>query len=203
MAQPQRKLISNYTHFHTSRIYGVGGKHLPTVLPHILELRPESIVDYGAGQSLIAEAIARKAGIARVARFEPSLPGLDVKPEGVFDLLVSFDVLEHVPEEEMDSVLEEMSSMARHALLIIDTRPAKAILSDGRNAHVSQHDEAWWHKRLTPYFPGCAPIPARNGRVGFKTWPTRSSGAWRRTIEIRERILQKLEKRFRRLTASR
>lgn len=194
MNQPQRSLISNYTHFHTSGAYGVGGKHLPTVLPHILELSPDSIVDYGAGRSLIAEAIARKAGIGRVARFEPSLPGLDRKPDGVFALLVSFDVLEHVPEEEMDSVLHEMSTMCKNALLIIDTRPAKALLADGRNAHVSLHDEAWWLKRLQQHFPSIQPIAARNGRVGFKTWPSRSTAMWRTYIEQRERALQKLGK---------
>jgi hypothetical protein len=195
----ERRLIADYEYFHAAEIYGTGGRHYPYVLAHVLALSPDSLVDYGAGRSDIALRLARKAKSKRVARFDPAVPEFAQKPAGVFDLLVSFDVLEHVPREEMDSVLAEMARMASHALHVIDIKPAKAVLSDGRNAHVSLHTEAEWQALLARYWPSIRPIPHRSpSRVAFKTWDA-ALPTWRhRLIEGRELLFAKLRKALRR-----
>ncbi len=166
----KRKHINDYHAFHADKIYGTGGKDFPSVLPHILALSPSSIIDYGAGRSEIAIRLGKKAGATRAERFDPAVPGIDKIPEGRFDVVTSFDVLEHIPEDELDSVLSEMAAVARDALLIIDIAPAKAILSDGRNAHVTLHEESWWLERLSAYFPTIRPFKVkRPHRVAFKT----------------------------------
>lgn len=171
MSDINRQHLSDYEEFHSKEIYGTGGKCFPSVLPHIRALSPDSIIDYGAGRSKIAYWIAKKTGMNRVACFDPAVPEISEIPSETFGVVVSFDVLEHIPEEEMDAVLSEMATVGKHALLVIDIAPAKAILSDGRNAHVSLHDEDWWQKRLAQYFPTIRPITIdRPHRVAFKTW---------------------------------
>ena len=195
----ERRLIAEYERFHSAEIYGTGGRHYPYILPHILALRPDSLVDYGAGRSDIALRLARKAKIRRAARFDPAVPAVAQKPEDDFDLLISLDVLEHIPREEMDAVLAEMASMARHVLHVIDTKPAKAILSDGRNAHVSIHTEAEWHALLARHWPDIRAIPhGARSRVAFKTWNEALPGWRHRLIEYRERLFAWTGKKLRR-----
>jgi hypothetical protein len=190
----ERSLIADYEYFHSAEIYGTGGRHFAFILPHILALKPGSLIDYGAGRSDIALRVGRKAGIKdKVARFDPAVPAVAQKPEGRFDLLISLDVLEHIPEKELDTVLDEMASMANHALHVIDIRPAKTILSDGRNAHVSLHDVAWWQARLAQHLPNVRHIPHHN-RAVFKTWDA-ALPAWRHSlIEQRERLFRLIDK---------
>jgi hypothetical protein len=186
----ERSLIRDYEYFHSSNIYGFGGRHLPFLLPHILALRPHSLIDYGAGRSDIAYRLGAKAQIERIACFDPAVPARAALPARTFDLLISLDVLEHIPEEEMDTVLAEMAGLARHMLLVIDIAPATAVLSDGRNAHVSLHDEAWWQARLARFVPAIRPVPIRRrNRVAFKSWDA-ALPPWRHAwIERREAFL--------------
>jgi hypothetical protein len=193
----RRKHISDDNQFHAKKVYGTGGKDYPSVLPHILALAPSSIIDYGAGRSEIALWLGKKAGASRAARFDPAVPGIDKIPEERFDVVTSFDVLEHIPEDELDAVLSEMATIGRDALLIIDIAPAKAILSDGRNAHVTLHDEEWWHERLAAYFPTIQPFKIRRPhRVAFKTWENELPGWQNRLIELKARMERKLRRRF-------
>lgn len=167
----KRKDIEDYQKFHSSKVYGTGGKNFPYALPHVIIRSPGSIVDYGAGRSQIVHWLGAAVNATRTACFDPAVPGIDKLPDESFDLVVSFDVLEHIPEEELDAVLSEMKGLADDALLVIDTAPAKAVLSDGRNAHVCLHDEAWWHDRLKTYFPSIKPFPiGRPHRAAFRTW---------------------------------
>lgn len=176
----KRKDIEDYQVFHSSRMYGTGGKNYPYVLPHVMVRSPKSLIDYGAGRSRIVEWLGAAAGAERTVCFDPAVPGIDTLPEEEFDLVVSFDVLEHIPEEELDAVLLEMAKLGKDALLVIDTAPAKAVLSDGRNAHVCLHDEAWWHDRLKAYYPNIRPFPiGRPHRAAFRTWD-QELPAWKR-----------------------
>ncbi len=190
----ERRLIGEYAAIHSRTRYGAtGDKVLPYLLPHALALRPASLVDYGCGQSRLADILAAKAGIATVRRYDPAIPDLAEPPAEPFDLLINVDVLEHVPDDELDAVMAEMAAMARHALIVIDTRPAKLILSDGRNAHVSLHDGPTWAKRLARHWPAVKPIPIlRKGRVAFKTFDAGLPAVVGAAITTREVLARKL-----------
>ena len=199
----QGALIEEYERIHarTGKAYGTTGRNsLPCILPHILALRPDSLVDYGCGRSDLAALLARKAGIREIACYEPAIPELADRPGRTFDVLVNVDVFEHIPDEEIDAAAKDMQSMARHAILVIDMATTGKRLADGRSAHVSVHDQNWWLKRLSPVWPSLRPIePLRPHRAAFKTWdeelpPFRHWAIARRELWAR---------RFRRLTRSR
>lgn len=193
-----RKLIAEYEREHRATRYGATAhKSLPDILPHILAVSPKSIIDYGCGQSDLIFVLKRRMNLERIWRFDPAIPSLLEKPAGRFDLLVSIDVLEHVPDAEIDAVAAEMASLAKDVVLVIDTGPATLLLSDGTNAHVSQHDGAWWLKRLRPHFPKLRPIPGRRKRrVAFKTFDDELPLMVQHYVVSRE-ILLKLARRFR------
>ena len=59
------------------------------------------------------------------------------------------DVLEHIEPELLENVLDDLCGLSQKAVyLCVATRPAKKILSDGRNAHLIVEDESWWLPKL-------------------------------------------------------
>ncbi|MEJ1159384.1 class I SAM-dependent methyltransferase [Prosthecomicrobium sp. N25] len=182
----ERKYVEDYRHLHATQ-YGFGGRHMATILPHIMALRPASLIDYGAGRSEISSRVAAKVGCPEVARFDPAVAGIDKVPEKTFELAMSCDVLEHIPDDELDAVLAELARLGRHQIHVIDMKPARATLLDGRNAHLSLHDAPWWQNRLSRFFPGLRPVKAQfPGWCAFKTWPAEVSAPRRWWIEWTE-----------------
>jgi hypothetical protein len=165
------ELIEQYRQMHASRVYGdTSVKNLRFLRAHIKLLAPRSILDYGCGQSRLLDALHLGYPVELI-RYDPAIPAWAKKPDKVVDLLISVDVLEHVEERDLDTVLAEMAALCRNAIIIIDTKPASAVLPDGRNAHVTVRPHAWWRARLSKHFPTLHPIAtARSSRAGLKTW---------------------------------
>lgn len=170
-------LIEQYEELHRTRSYGIssiGNYHY--FLPLIREIAPKTIIDFGCGQSRLPDAIAETLGIP-VTRFDPAIPAYASRPNRLFDLLINVDVLEHIPEQELDAVIADIAALGRNALIVIDTVPAETILPNGQNAHVTVHPSEWWQTKLTKAFPFIEPIRVRSRRrAAFKTWQT---PAWR------------------------
>jgi hypothetical protein len=191
-------LIQQYRLIHSREAYGnTSVKNLPYILPLIDELKPSSIIDFGCGQSSLADELAKATG-ARTARYDPAIPEHSTKPEGKFDLLVNVDVLEHVPEEELEPIIAEMASFAKNAIIVIDTGPAVLVLPDGRNAHVTQQDQDWWAMKLGAHFPYLEPIRVRSKRrAAFKTWKSDETRAVQNFIIF---VREELKYKWRKLT---
>lgn len=190
------ELIQQYRLIHSREAYGnTSVKNLPYILPLIDELRPASIIDFGCGQSSLADELAKATG-ARAVRYDPAIPEHSVKPQGKFDLLVNVDVLEHVPEDELEPIIADMAAFAKHAIIVIDTGPAVLVLPDGRNAHVTQRDQDWWAAKLGAHFPYLEPIRVRSKRrAAFKTWKSDESRALLNfIIYVREEFKYKIRK---------
>ncbi len=167
-----QELIDQYRQIHAERSYGTTAiRNLRFIRPEIELLHPRSILDYGCGQSNLLDALKLGYEVERY-RYDPAIPEFAAKPDGVVDLLINVDVLEHIEEEDLDEVLGDMRASCRNAIIIIDMKEAEATLSDGRNAHVTLKPRDWWHERLSKHFDYIEPIAtARSTRAGFKTWP--------------------------------
>lgn len=166
-----RKLIENYAEIHASQAYGnTSLKNLRLIRPEIQLLKPQSIVDYGCGQSALLDRLDLGYPLARY-RYDPAIPAFAEKPEVKADLLINIDVLEHIEESDLDDVLAEMRVLGREALIIVDTAPAKRLLPDGRNLHVTLKPHDWWRERIASHFGPLYPVRTlRRARAGFKTW---------------------------------
>jgi hypothetical protein len=109
-----------------------------------------SVLDYGAGKGSLARALALD-GIT-THEYDPAVPGKDAAPAPA-DLVVCTDVLEHIEPDCLDGVLAHLAALTRRKLFVdVCTRKAIKTLPDGRNAHLSLHDSAWWRDKLAEVF---------------------------------------------------
>ena len=114
----------------------------------------ESVLDYGCGHGMqyTRDEYHLKMDIPKYALYDIAYPKWTKLPEGTYDLVISTDVLEHVPEGELlDEALHNIFSKAnKWVYLKISTIPARAILSNGQNAHCTLKSQKEWNNILFP-----------------------------------------------------
>lgn len=112
----------------------------------------KTLLDYGCGKGSCYEgnepAYKAWGGIVPFL-YDPYYPPHAARPDRKFDGVICTDVMEHVPEADIDDVLRDIAALANKFVFItICTRPAKKLLPDGRNAHVTVKPEEWWKEKL-------------------------------------------------------
>lgn len=113
----------------------------------------KSVLDYGSGtgKSWDTPQLA-KAKVGRdVTLYDPGLPDHDALPDGKFDAVLVFDVLEHIPEDEVDGALREIFERAKRLVLLsfCPRGSKKKLPSTGKDVHVTQKDREWWERRIS------------------------------------------------------
>lgn len=128
--------------------YGVGGaKHADVVKKLRESIKAASVLDYGCGKGMLAQALDFP-----IWEYDPAIPGKDELPRPA-DLVTCTDVLEHIEPECLPAVLADLQRVVKKiGYLVIHTGPASKTLPDGRNTHLIQQDRAWWKAHLSAYF---------------------------------------------------
>jgi hypothetical protein len=116
-----------------------------------------TVLDYGSGKGgqyvprpLTDQKGKRYASIAEfwgasVTCYDPAYSPLSALPTGRFDGVISTDVLEHCPEDDMPWIVAEMFEFATKFLFVnIACYPAAKRLPNGENAHCTIKPPAWW-----------------------------------------------------------
>lgn len=124
----------------------------------IKKRNPRSVLDYGCGWSDLV-CYFWNDGKRIVERFDPAIPRFKNFPQRQFDLILCTDVMEHIGIGDLDRTLTEMASLGNNVLFVISTVPAKTILPDGRNAHVTLLTESEWMGWIKDYFGSVYRIP--------------------------------------------
>ena len=137
----------------------------------------QTILDYGSGkgfqyepQAVFDETGRRHASmmdywdIDEVVCYDPCYEPFSRLPDGKFDGVVSTDVLEHCPEEDMPWIVEEMFGLARRFVFAnVACYPARKRLPNGENAHCTIQPPEWWQALLDG-------IVARHPGVQWEFW---------------------------------
>jgi len=128
-----------------------------------------NILDYGSGKGKQYDPMSIKIGnqkfdsiidywdVAGVHCYDPCYAPFSNLPVGQFDGVISTDVLEHCPEDDLPWILEEIFSYARNFVFAnVACYPAKKRLPDGQNAHITIKSPEWWDsllQEISPRFP--------------------------------------------------
>lgn len=66
-----------------------------------------------------------------------------------YDIVICIDVLEHIPEEDISSVLNLISNLSnKYILLNVACYSAQALLPNGENAHINIQEPKWWYEKI-------------------------------------------------------
>lgn len=135
------------------RLHALGKFSGESLKPHVPELKElieryqiQSILDYGCGKA----ALHKKNVLGDyVALYDPFYAPYSTKPSGKFDLVICTDVLEHVPEEDIEGTLGELIDYANKVLfLAIAIRPAHKSFDNGQNVHLTVWLKDKWEKLI-------------------------------------------------------
>jgi len=131
--------------------YGGAAKgYAPLVAQVIDRIEAQHVLDYGCGSALALPRFLKGLIKHRFTyqAYDPCVPKY-ASPPVPAELVVCIDVLEHIEEDCIDSVLDHLQEMTEAVgLFTIATGPAIKVLSDGRNAHILQRPPEWWLPRI-------------------------------------------------------
>jgi len=122
-----------------------------------LDVKEElNILDFGCGKGYAYKhrQIQNLWNMNKIILYDIGIPEYEKKPPvGEFNAVVSCDVLEHIPENEIDEVFEYWyaNPNMKFVFATIAGFPARATLSDGSNAHVTLKPIEWWIEKIKKY----------------------------------------------------
>jgi 2-polyprenyl-3-methyl-5-hydroxy-6-metoxy-1,4-benzoquinol methylase len=140
-----------------------GRRHTALVRAIIRHAKATHVFDFGCGchHSLVT-ALQQDTRLS-ITGYDPAIADeaqtetlrntidLALKP----DLLVSTDVLEHVPEAELSQCWDIFRTLApRWLYIVVSTRNTRLRLSDGTSLHKTVRPALWWKTQLSTNLPG-------------------------------------------------
>ena len=142
--------IEQYKEYHADQNTNYPGNNLKPQLHHILDLitdmQPETLLDFGCGKGLQYSKWKHHEDMGIMpSLYDPAVPEYEILPDGSFDGIISTDVMEHIPEEQIPETFDAITRRAdKFVFLAIATSPAIAILPNGDNAHCTLKPIEWW-----------------------------------------------------------
>ncbi|MBC7802810.1 MAG: hypothetical protein H7Y16_02950 [Candidatus Parcubacteria bacterium] len=139
---------------HENPNYGVASiEYAPLVADVIEALGVKDLLDYGAGKGRLGVELQKYVQRPLTIRhYDPAIPKWSATPPPC-EFVTCIDVLEHIEPELLDNVLEDLRrATLRAAMFTVHIGPAKKILPDGRNAHLTQQPPSWWLPRILAKF---------------------------------------------------
>lgn len=142
------------THKATENAWGGGHSvdKLPKYEQEMSKLGVKTILDYGCANGKFKVYMDQKKPHYSVREYDPGIRGKDKMPEPA-DYVVCCDVMEHIEEDYLESVLKHLKSLTKKGgFFNISTKSAITILTDGTNAHKIVKDGEWWVDIFKKYF---------------------------------------------------
>lgn len=139
---------------HQNPNYGVASvQYAPIVVQVLDQVRPEELLDYGAGKGRLGETLKTlMPNPPQIRHYDPARPEWAARPQPA-PFVTCIDVLEHIEPELLDNVLDDLQRVtAGHGVFTVHTGPAVKVLADGRNAHLIQQPPAWWLPKFMSRF---------------------------------------------------
>lgn len=131
---------------------GSSGKNFRTTMSLALADCIDSVLDYGCGKGQLVKDLRATKQFVRVDGYDPGVRKYETLSPAQraeeYDLVVCFDVLEHVEPLYLAGVIEELTGLGRAVYAEISLRPAFHLLPNGQNAHLIVQPASWWMEQL-------------------------------------------------------
>lgn len=144
---------------HLTQYYGYrGGENLELISRSVVFLfdklrRPIEVLDYGCSDARLSVELYKLFNAINVRNYDPFNPVYSNEPDNQYDITTCCDVMEHVEEQCVENNIKYIADKTRLiAIFQICLVDAVKILSDGRNAHITQKSIQWWAKQISKYF---------------------------------------------------
>ena len=149
-------LVNQYKEIHKQGLYNDDSlqKHdVGIIYGLVIGTKSETVLDYGAGTGIqyYKRHKNRYFGIKdfNIPCYDPAVPEYDIIPNKTFDGVISTDVLEHIPENDLEEAISNIFSLAKKFVYIsVFCGPADMILSNGENAHCTIKSPKWWKRKI-------------------------------------------------------
>jgi sulfatase maturation enzyme AslB (radical SAM superfamily) len=106
----------------------------------------KTILDYGCGKA------KHHPKEWNAIKYDPAIEEYQNIPQDKYDLVISTDVLEHIPVENLKQTINEIFGYSNKWVFIsVCCRKAEAILPNGYNAHATIESAKWWKELFKPY----------------------------------------------------
>lgn len=158
----------HYRKRNDSRGYGRGhfGKN---IIPHILSLKPTSVLDVGYGFGYFCNDL-QTSGIEKVYGMDiasvktgnvinnPNIQFIDGASHHIpfednsIDIITSFDCLEHCLENDIDVIFSEMNRVVKNRCVFSIAYKQSGEDTKGVILHMTVKPESWWIEKLNKLF---------------------------------------------------
>lgn len=131
--------------------------HVGTIAQIVANYDIHTILDYGCGKAQgydnwagtrdgkPAKGLKEIWAVDEIALYDPGYAPYRKLPTESFDLVISTDVLEHCPKEDMPWIVDEMFSLSKTCVFCtVAIYLAKKKLPTGENAHITIEPPEWW-----------------------------------------------------------
>ena len=120
--------------------------YIPKINQIIKDKDIKSILDYGCGKA------KHHPKEWNAIKYDPAIQDYQNKPQDKYDLVISTDVLEHIPVDNIQQTIKEIFAYSNKWVFVsVCCRKAEAILPNGYNAHATIESAKWWRELFKPY----------------------------------------------------
>jgi len=163
MTKPSKEyneLVEEYKNLHTDTTIFPGKsvvKYAHYIRSIVRDNKCKTLLDYGCGKGYLYEPnnpyAEEKLGktlqdflnISKVTCYDPGVEKFSKLPDERSDLVIAVDVMEHIPAQDLEWVVDTILSYAdKAAFFNIACYEALKTFSDGKNVHVTVEKPNWW-----------------------------------------------------------
>ena len=156
--------LYNYNYFHQSKNFQTHPERTKRLVEKILEYDPNSVLDVGTGLGAVVNELLNRNVIARGIDFAPILKKIWGKnhnviffiqdsrnidfPDNSFDLVFSSDFFEHIDEEDIDKIANEMKRVGNKVITFVADDLGGKLNRRQREFHPTHKSLDWWKEKL-------------------------------------------------------
>ena len=150
--------------------YGHGNK-IDDNINYIKNINPSSIADIGCGHNEFIQECKKVFNI-KANGVDFACPSSDIQACATslpfknkeYDVITSYDMLEHIPEKELPKVFKEFSRVSERFIFIICTK--RSIITINEDIlHICKKPPIWWVEKIVKFGSEINDINFKKGKL--------------------------------------